>query len=96
MKILTNRLDMENLLKDTFPGIEVTKACLRKEMHIKEQYDAVILETSSLLPVIFYDSQAVEEQPLLFLYKDEFETAKKDIIDILIQMADKLSQEYVQ
>ena len=96
MRVLVNRLNMETLLKETFPGIEVTKSCLEKEMTIKEQYDAVILETTNLLPIVFYDSAKVKRQPLLFLYKDEFENAKESIIDTLIKYADKINQEYVQ
>lgn len=96
MKVLVNRLDMEALLKETFPGIEVTKSCLEKEMTIKEQYDVVILETTNLLPIVFYDSTKVKRQPLLFLYKNEFENAKEVIIDTLIKYADKINHEYVQ
>lgn len=109
MNILTNKRIAERKLKEAFPGIKVTKCTLEKEMHIKKQYDAIIFETSKLVPILTYDIKKVKKQPLLFLYSEKFKENRSideqeeyvsffynEVINVLTQYADMIGQEYTQ
>jgi hypothetical protein len=109
MNILTNKRIAERKLKEVFPEIKVTRCSLKEEMHIKKQYDAIIFETSKVVPILTYDIKKVKRQPLLFLYSEKFKENKSkneqeeyisffynEVINVLTQYADITGQEYIQ